>query len=166
MCICCSLPSYSSWITSIDSWELEAICATLSTPSGKNQDRAMLLLKHSNYYKHGRHWQLHRGGKWVQMECCHYLQVWDQAQSVISQQRLCLVYNKCAMFYMPLLIFPRSTLTSRSKDNWQFMTPLFHLMSQRGGFQATAWPWPRHTSVRVLTYAHANTHTPDILLIS
>lgn len=83
--------------------------------------------------------------------------------NVISQQRLCLVYNKCAMFYMPLLIFPRSTLTSQSKDNWQFMTPLFHLMSQRGGFQATAWPWPRHTRVCVCVCSHIcsckHTHT-------
>lgn len=56
---------------------------------------------------------------------------------VISQWRLCLVHNTCAMFNMPLLIFPRCTLTAESKDNWQFMTPLhkpFQIIGQsRGG---------------------------------
>lgn len=46
--------------------------------------------------------------------------------------------NGCAVFYMPLLIFSRSTLTSLSKDNWQFTTPLFHLMSQMGGAATAA----------------------------
>lgn len=44
-----------SWSKSIDSLELEAICSTSSKPSGKSQASAMLLPKHSNYYKHGRH---------------------------------------------------------------------------------------------------------------
>lgn len=50
--------SYSynlGWIKSIDSLELQAICSTSSKPSGNNQAPAMLLPKHSNYYKHGRH---------------------------------------------------------------------------------------------------------------
>lgn len=60
---------------------------------------------------------------------------------VISQWRVFLVHNTCAMFNMPLLIFPRCTLTSGSKDNWQFMTPLhkpLQIISQsmgRGGFK-------------------------------
>lgn len=79
------------------------------------------------------------------MECCHYLQVWDATQVLSANSDLvCLVHNRCAMFYMPLLIFPRPAVMSQSKDNWQFMILLFHLMSRRGGFQATAWPRLRH----------------------
>lgn len=64
---------------------------------------------------------------------------------------VCLVHNRCAMFYMPPLIFPRRAVTSPSKDNWQFMILLFHLMSQWRGFQATAWP-------RVKTHMHMCAH--------
>lgn len=71
----------------------------------------------------------------------------ERSPSVIGRQRLCLASNRCAVFYMPLLIFSRSTQTSLSKDNWQFMTPLFHLMSRRewGRIQAAAWLGSRHT---------------------
>lgn len=94
------------------------------------------------------------------MECYHYLQVWDAAQVLSANSDLvCLVHNRCAMFYMPLLIFPRPAITSQSKDNWQFMILLFHLMSQRGGFQATAWPRLRHTCICALKRTHTYAHT-------
>lgn len=97
------------------------------------------------------------------MECCHYLQVWDAAQVLSANSDLvCLVHNRCAMFYMPLLIFPRPAVTSQSKDNWQFMILLFHLMSQRGGFQATAWPRLRRTRVCAHTHTH-NSHSFNII---
>lgn len=70
---------------------------------------------------------------------------------VISQWRVCLVHNTCAMFNMPLLIFPRCTLTSGPKDNWQFMTPLhkpMQIISQSGGGQS-------HSMVWVLICAHS-----------
>ena len=96
------------------------------------------------------------------MECCHYLQVWDEAQVLSANSVLvCLVHNRCAMFYMPLLIFPRSAVTSQSKDNWQFMTLLFHLMSRRGGFQATAWPRLRHMHTH--THSHTSHHSFNII---
>lgn len=94
------------------------------------------------------------------MECCHYLQVWDAAQVLSAKSDLvCLVHNRCAMFYMPLLIFPRPAVTSQSKDNWQFMILPFHLMSRRGGFQATAWPRPRNAHcVHARAQTHMRTH--------
>lgn len=88
------------------------------------------------------------------MECCHYLQVWEAAQVLSANSDLvCLVHNRCAMFYMPPLIFPRRAVTSPSKDNWQFMILVFHLMSQWRGFQATVWPRVRRTC------AHAHMHS-------
>lgn len=70
---------------------------------------------------------------------------------VISQWRVCLVHNTCAMFNMPLFIFPRCTLTSGSKDNWQFMTPLhkpMQIIRQSRGGQS-------HSMVWVLICAHS-----------
>lgn len=76
-----------------------------------------------------------------------------------ARQRLCLASNGCAVFYMPLLIFSRSTLTSPSKDNWQFMTRLFHLMSQMGKVAAAGVVFKPQRSFGGETHvcAHANT---------
>lgn len=116
VCLCCILQSYFSWIKSIVSLELRAICSTSSESSGENQAPAPLPPTHSNYHKH--RWQLYTGGKWMLMECCHYLQVWDAAQVLSANSDIvCLVHNWCVMFYMPLLIFTRPTVTSQFKEN-------------------------------------------------
>lgn len=53
--LCCILQSYLSQIKSIGSLELEAILPHPSCQPGEIQAPAMLLPKHSNYNKHGRH---------------------------------------------------------------------------------------------------------------
>lgn len=82
------------------------------------------------------------------MACCHYLQGWDAAQVLSAKSAgVCLVNNRWAVFYMPLLIFPRPALMPRSKDNWQFMILHSHLMSGRGEeFKPQPGPDPqKHT---------------------
>lgn len=38
------------------------------------------------------------------MECCHYSQIWDEAQVLTAKSDfVCLVHNRGAVFYMPML---------------------------------------------------------------
>jgi len=103
------------------------------------------------------------------MECCHYLQVWDEAQVLSANSDLvCLVHNRCAVFYMPLLIFPRPAGASQSKDNWQFMILLFHLMSLGGRVSSHSMAQAKmHTYLSMHSCTHAcNSHSSNIIRLT
>lgn len=74
----------------------------------------------------------------------------------------------CYVLHATVHFPPEPQGTSQSKDNWQFMILLFHLMSQRGEFQATAWPSISHAQTNTHlgmqkgTHAHTN-HSSNII---
>lgn len=136
-----------------------AVCATFSPPSGRNQPppQPRHTWQSTPIITNTGNSQLtatHRQGKMNANGMLSLFTGLERSPSVISRQWLCLASNRCAVFYMPLLIFSRSTLTSLSKDNWQFMTPLFHLMSRRG------WVGVYSSSSMARVETHTHTHTP------